>query len=234
MTTFAAVKAMAMSQRGVKESPANSNRQKYGMWYGWNGVPWCDQFISWCFNQTGGLSLIGGKSASVALTASRMRAKGQYGSTPRAGALAIFNNYSHIELVVGVNLNGTVATIGGNTSDSVGGSISNGGGVFANTRPRSLIRGYGYPAYTPSAPVPPTGVRRNPETVRRIQHAVHVAEDGAWGPITSAAATAAIHAHNVAAIKGIQAAIGVVADGLWGPKSQAAWNLVYAANYGKP
>lgn len=236
MTTYAQVLAAAMSQRGVKESPMNSNRQKYGVWYGWNGVPWCDQYISWCFNQAGGLDLIGGKSASVALTAQRMRAKGRYGSAPRVGALAIFNNYSHIELVTGVNSNGTISTIGGNTSDGIGGSISNGGGVFANVRPRSLIRGYCYPAFSVAvkqASTSRTVLTRNPATVKRIQHAIHVAEDGAWGPITSKVATAAIRGHNAVAIKGIQAAIGVVADGMWGPKSQAAWNAVYAANYGK-
>jgi CHAP domain-containing protein len=39
----------AKSQIGVVESPAGSNNQKYGVWYGMNGVPWCAIFVSWDF-----------------------------------------------------------------------------------------------------------------------------------------------------------------------------------------
>lgn len=39
----------AISQLGNKESPAESNNQKYGSWYGMNGVPWCAIFVTWCF-----------------------------------------------------------------------------------------------------------------------------------------------------------------------------------------
>lgn len=162
MTTASQVISTARSQIGVVESPFGSNRQKYGAWYGWNGVPWCDQFISWCFAQRGAVGLIGGKSASVALTAQRMRNKGRYGSMPRVGALAIFNNYTHIELVTSISSYYTVNCIGGNTSSSTG-SISNGGGVWAKTRNRSLIRGYGYPAYSTVTPVPAPPVITKPE-----------------------------------------------------------------------
>ena len=40
---------VAASQIGVKESPAGSNRSKYGKWFGLNGVPWCAIFLDWCF-----------------------------------------------------------------------------------------------------------------------------------------------------------------------------------------
>jgi hypothetical protein len=39
----------AISQLGVAESPAGSNLQHYGEWYGMNGVPWCAIFDTWCF-----------------------------------------------------------------------------------------------------------------------------------------------------------------------------------------
>src|SRR5262245_39381108 len=42
----------AQGEVGVKESPANSNNQKYGAWYGMNGVPWCAIFCTWA-DQTG-------------------------------------------------------------------------------------------------------------------------------------------------------------------------------------
>jgi hypothetical protein len=40
---------LALTQIGVKENPFGSNLQKYGLWYGMNGVPWCAIFASWCF-----------------------------------------------------------------------------------------------------------------------------------------------------------------------------------------
>ena len=33
-----------LTQVGVKESPSGSNMQKYGAWYGANGLPWCAMF----------------------------------------------------------------------------------------------------------------------------------------------------------------------------------------------
>ena len=43
----------AAAEIGVTESPANSNLQKYGQAYGYNGVPWCVIFVWWVFNQSG-------------------------------------------------------------------------------------------------------------------------------------------------------------------------------------
>lgn len=239
MTSFGQVLAIAMSQRGVTEWPPDSNRQKYGAWYGWNGVYWCDQFISWCFNQAGGLDLIGGKSASVYLTASRMQAIGRYGATPQPGALAIFNNFSHIELVVSVNRDGTLSTIGGNTSDHISGSISNGGGVFANVRPRSLIRGYCYPNYVTATPGPTPAQPGNqlvvdgalgPNTYRALQRWVGVAQDGVFGLATKEAlqrkvGTTQDGAIGPITIEHLQAIIGATQDGAWGPGTTKALQI---------
>ena len=38
---------------GVTESPAGSNRTKYGKWMGLDGQPWCMSFVQWCFHQAG-------------------------------------------------------------------------------------------------------------------------------------------------------------------------------------
>ncbi len=53
MTTPNDVLNVARSYVGVKESPANSNRQMFGEWYGANGVAWCAIFVSYCFNKAG-------------------------------------------------------------------------------------------------------------------------------------------------------------------------------------
>src|SRR5215471_1637402 len=39
----------ATGQLGKTESPAGSNQQPYGAWYGMNGVPWCAIFVTWCY-----------------------------------------------------------------------------------------------------------------------------------------------------------------------------------------
>jgi hypothetical protein len=43
---------IAVSQLGVKEYPAGSNKVKYSLWYGRTG-PWCAMFVTWCFVQAG-------------------------------------------------------------------------------------------------------------------------------------------------------------------------------------
>ena len=44
---------IACGQLGVTESPAGSNRTKYGKWMGLDGQPWCMSFVQWCFSQVG-------------------------------------------------------------------------------------------------------------------------------------------------------------------------------------
>lgn len=55
------VKALnfAETQIGTKESPFGSNMQKYGAWYGMNGVPWCAIFVSYCLYEVGYKTLQG-------------------------------------------------------------------------------------------------------------------------------------------------------------------------------
>jgi hypothetical protein len=39
----------AIGELGYVESPNGSNRNKFGAWYGMDGVPWCAIFVTWCF-----------------------------------------------------------------------------------------------------------------------------------------------------------------------------------------
>jgi cell wall-associated NlpC family hydrolase len=43
----------AIAELGEIEYPLNSNKQKYGKWYGLNGVPWCAIFVSWVYHHAG-------------------------------------------------------------------------------------------------------------------------------------------------------------------------------------
>jgi len=43
----------AASENGTKEAPANSNKTKYGKWYGLDGEKWCAIFVSFVYQHAG-------------------------------------------------------------------------------------------------------------------------------------------------------------------------------------
>ncbi len=45
--------SIAKAEVGYKESPAGSNKTKYGEWFGKNGVAWCGCFVSWVYFMAG-------------------------------------------------------------------------------------------------------------------------------------------------------------------------------------
>lgn len=141
---------IAHAQVGYVEG--HGNITKFGAWYKMNGQPWCAIFISWVFRDH--LALIGGKHAYTPTFAKWFKDAGQWGSTPKPGAIAFFDfpdsvdRIQHVEIVVSVD-GGAVCTIGGNTSSGNSGSQSNGGGVYERTRSKAVIVGYGYPKYEP-------------------------------------------------------------------------------------
>ena len=44
---------IASKEVGQGEVPLNSNKTKYGKWFGFDGVAWCGMFVSWCYAQAG-------------------------------------------------------------------------------------------------------------------------------------------------------------------------------------
>jgi len=44
---------IARAEIGTKESPKNSNKTKYGKWFGLDGLAWCGMFVSWCYAMRG-------------------------------------------------------------------------------------------------------------------------------------------------------------------------------------
>lgn len=113
----------------------------------------------------------------------------------------------------------------------------------------------------PKPPVDPKKPVKTPDlrVVKSIQTAVHVPNDGKFGPGSANAVKAVVRktlsnvvylqtrvgtkpdgqwgpkseSARISAIKKIQKALGVVADGDWGPKSSAAYASFYKRNYGK-
>lgn len=133
---------LAATQIGTHESPYGSNLQKYGQWYGYNGVFWCDEFISWCFYFSGWKTF---HYASVELTyldahAGRNHLREVW--SPMAGDLCCFNlhgdPYAHISFFEKWEnqSQGSFYDIGGNTGPA---NISNGGAVMRQTRYKSMV-----------------------------------------------------------------------------------------------
>ena len=137
-----------------------NNYTKYGQWYGMNGVAWCAEFVSWCANQAGELSAVGGKFAYCPYWVNHFKNKGQWfakgAKTPQAGDIIFFGDADHVGIVEYVS-DGYVHTIEGNTS-SASGLVANGGGVFQKQYAlnSSYIMGYGRPIYSESTTVTTT------------------------------------------------------------------------------
>ena len=136
--------AIARAELGTAESPAGSNRTKYGAWYGLDGQPWCMIFVQWCFAQAGASALLPVKTASCgALTRAAQKAGQWVTGGYQPGDVVIYDfpggaATDHCGIVESVS-GGSVTAIEGNTSEA--GSQSNGGQVCRKTRALSLVVG---------------------------------------------------------------------------------------------
>lgn len=153
--TVAKVLEVARRELGTAESPPNSNRQKYGRAYGWDGVAWCAIFTWYVLTQAGCGALIP-KSASTVQMRDWYMKRGQWHTTnPRPGDLVFFkfagnnNPVNHVGIVEAVEAAGTVISIEGNTAGTTAGDQRN-GGMVARKRRLSNIVGYARPAYAPA------------------------------------------------------------------------------------
>lgn len=133
---------IAMKEVGTKESPPNSNKQKYGEWFGLNSLPWCAMFVSWCYAQAGKpLPNIGFSKgfAGCQTGFNFFTKKGWITDKPVAGDIVLFdwNNdgrHDHTGLFVEWLRDGVFTSIEGNTSMN---NDSNGGNVMVRTRQKS-------------------------------------------------------------------------------------------------
>ena len=150
MTTAKQILAVVREELGYKESPAGSNRTKYGAWFGLNGQPWCMMFIQWVFSQAGAESLLAARTASCGAFMRAAQTAGRWvtgGYQP--GDIVIMDfpgnkiKTDHCGIVVTLLTDG-VRTIEGNTGV---GNDSNGGEVMERTRPLSVIIGAYRPHY---------------------------------------------------------------------------------------
>jgi hypothetical protein len=224
---------VARRELGTVESPANSNRTKYGAAYGMNGVAWCAIFTWWCFREAG-LSGLVPKTAYTPTLANWFKQRGRWGIHPRRGALVLFdfpndgvNRISHVGIVEAVNSDGSIVTIEGNTSGGTSGSQRDGGGVWRRTRKTGIV-GYGYPAY-PAAPSPgsSTVLRRGDKgvAVGKLQSTLK-----AWYPNTEPFRSLKVDNDygpaTQQAVMAFQKRAGLAVDGIAGPVTLRTLGIV--------
>jgi hypothetical protein len=132
----------ARAEIGYVEGPKD-NETKYGAFTKANFLPWCGSFCMWVAAQ---VSLKIPNVVSTHLGAEKFKGTGAWSNAetakPKPGDLAFFdfaeggNPIDHVGIVVRDNLDGTVTTIEGNTSEDKKKSASerNGGEVVQKTR----------------------------------------------------------------------------------------------------
>lgn len=185
MNTASQVIAVASAEVGYLEKKSNAsldnktanagyaNITKYwrDIYPSFQGQPWCDCFVSWCFVATYGTDvanklLCGGvKSFYTPTSAQYYKSKGRFDKNPKAGDQIFFTNNGSISGVYHTGIvekyDGTwVYTIEGNTSSSSG-VVPNGGGVW---RKKYIYNSYkdkmffGHPLYDETPTQAPTKV----------------------------------------------------------------------------
>lgn len=138
--------ARAVTQLGVEESPAGTNQQKFGAWYGDDGEPWCAMFVTWAYVLEGSTAFKrGSRWAYVPWIVNAARA-GQGGlaitTSPYPGDLACYDwdndgIADHVGLFERPENKGAFSAIEGNTGI---GNDSNGGKVMRRERQRSSVQ----------------------------------------------------------------------------------------------
>lgn len=150
MATAKEILAVARAELGYTESPAGSNRTKYGKWFGLDGQPWCMMFVQWCFRQAGAQDLLPALTASCGALMRAAQEKGCWitgGYQP--GDVAIYdfpgNNVKtdHCGLVEQL-AGGGIMAIEGNTG---AGNDADGGQVQRRPRSNKVILGAFRPDY---------------------------------------------------------------------------------------
>lgn len=143
MITGEDVLRIAAREIGYHEKPGKHN--KYGEWYGMDGVAWCMEFVQWVYHEAGLDLPYKTASCGELLRWYREHQPDCITTEPIRGCIVIFDfpntQYStdHTGLFVG-KTDLKITSIDGNTS---GGSDGNGG--YVQQRTRSL--GYANPTY---------------------------------------------------------------------------------------
>lgn len=79
---------------GYFETPPNSNKTKYGRWFGLDGLPWCAIFISWVYAKAGnpikGFGFTNGFAGTQTMYA-LAKQRGLIVTDPKPGDIVLFD-----------------------------------------------------------------------------------------------------------------------------------------------
>jgi hypothetical protein len=213
--TAAAIIEIAKKEVGTIEGPKD-NETKYGAFTKANYLAWCGSFVNWCAHQAG---VKIPNTVSTVAGAAAFKKMGTWfeadcGQSPQPGDILYFDfpgdgvdRISHVGICSGIESDGVVSTIEGNTSSKKKGSQRNGGEVCLQTRaykPNKAkvlvsIVGWGRPNYkgnevrakvpAQEAPAFPGTIKpgNKGEGVKVIQRALGLMADGDYGQITKKA-----------------------------------------------
>lgn len=131
---------IAAADIGYTESPKNSNKTKFGKWYGMDGQPWCMMAVQYWYNAAGYTLPYKTASCSALLSWYRKNAPDKIVSNPKANDIIIYD-FGHTGILESDN-GDTITAIEGNTSSTDAGSQDNGGGVYRRTRSKSKVTAY--------------------------------------------------------------------------------------------
>lgn len=236
----------ARAEIGTHESPPGTNRTEFGVAFGWNGVSWCDQFVSVIADRVNARSIVG-HFAYTPSHAAWFMSRGQWHTwreTPRRGDILFFDwtgqhhasaparesdpsspGIRHVGFCTGFDAQYDVAlTVEGNTRSGVTGNQSDGDGVYARRRNRLYLAGFGRPAYAAEG-----SVRALPSAVSRgyDRRPLPLLVDGIWGRATTIRVQQWLNVtpdggYGPVTKKALQHAVGVPADGVIGPQTVRA------------
>jgi hypothetical protein len=210
--TAAAIIEVARGEVGTVEGPKD-NETKYGKFTKANFLPWCGSFVNWCANQAGVKvpNCVSTVAGAAAFKKMKTWFEADCGQTPQPGDILFFDfpgdgvdRISHVGICTGIDSDGVVLTIEGNTSSKKKGSQRNGGEVCEQVRAYKSnkkkvtvsIVGWGRPNYKgnevmvelPAPDMPEFPGRIKPgdkgEGVKIVQKALGLEADGIYGPIT--------------------------------------------------
>lgn len=131
---------LAITDLGYTESPKNSNKTKYGKWYGLDGQPWCMMAVQYWFDKTGFTLPARTASCSALLNWYKKYAPKRIIQNPEPNDIVIYN-FGHTGIVESNN-GTTITAIEGNTSSTDAGSQDNGGGVYRKVRNKNVVTAF--------------------------------------------------------------------------------------------
>lgn len=130
---------VATAEIGTKEVPDNSNKTKYGKWFGLDGLYWCAIFVSWVYDKAGvplgNIGFLKGMAGCQTAIA-HFKKTGEITTEPQQGDIVFFDwngdgRFDHTGIYIKKIDKNYFETIEGNTSLV---NQSNGGEVMRRKR----------------------------------------------------------------------------------------------------